>query len=61
MPRSVALSLTERRTERVYRRYAIEDDAELHGGGRRLAGTFPGAGTHPDAILCRREAAKSES
>jgi hypothetical protein len=42
VPRSVATKITGHRTESVYRRYAIVNDADLQEASRRLAGTLPG-------------------
>ena len=42
LPRSVAMKLTGHRTENVYRRYAIVNDADLQEATRKLVGTFPG-------------------
>jgi hypothetical protein len=37
VPRSVATKITGHRSESVYRRYAIVNDADLRDGARRLA------------------------
>ena len=37
MPRSVAMKLTGHKTEAVYRRYAIVNDADLRAAADRLA------------------------
>jgi hypothetical protein len=42
VPRSVAIKLTGHKTESVYRRYAIVNDADLREATQRLMGTFPG-------------------
>jgi hypothetical protein len=39
VPRSVAMKLTGPRTEAVYQRYAIVNDADLQDAAKRLAGT----------------------
>jgi integrase len=40
VPRSVAMKITGHRTEAVYRRYAIVNDAQLQEAAARLAGTL---------------------
>ncbi len=45
MPRSVAMKLTGHKTEAVYRRYAIVNDADLRAAADKLAAIEPGAGT----------------
>jgi integrase len=42
VPRSVAMKLTGHRTESIYKRYAIVNDADLQAAAQRLAGTFSG-------------------
>lgn len=42
VPRSVAMKITGHRSETVYRRYAIVNDADLQEATRRLTGTFSG-------------------
>ena len=42
VPRSVATELTGHKTEAVYRRDAIVNDADLRDASLRPAGTFPG-------------------
>jgi hypothetical protein len=52
VPRFVATKLTGHKTEAVYRRYAIVNDADLRDASLRLAGTFPGTsgGARVDAL-----------
>ena len=45
VPRSVAMKLTGHKTEAVYRRYAIVNDADLRAAADKLAAIEPGAGT----------------
>jgi hypothetical protein len=50
VPRSVAMKLTGHKTESVYRRYAIVNDAQLQDAARALAGAggaFCGAFSPP--------------
>lgn len=42
MPRAVAMKLRGYKTESVYRRYAIVNDADLREATLRLTGTIPG-------------------
>jgi integrase len=54
VPRSVAMRITGHRTEAVYRRYAIVNDADLRAASAKLAGTISGTGTavalHPRGV-----------
>ncbi|MDO8475810.1 MAG: hypothetical protein Q7W02_06365 [Candidatus Rokubacteria bacterium] len=61
VPRSVAMKITGHRTEAVYRRYAIVNDADLREASERLTGTIPGTFAGRGAILAAREEGKSGS
>ncbi len=44
VPRSIAMKITGHKTEAVYRRYAIVNEADVAEGLERLAGYLDGAG-----------------
>jgi hypothetical protein len=46
VPRSAAIKITGHKTQSVYRRYAIVNDADLQEGVRRLTGITAG----PDVV-----------
>lgn len=65
VPRSVAMQMVGHKTEAIYRRYAIVNDADLHAAAQKLAalsgartGTIAGTLAHFDAREGRGALAK---
>jgi hypothetical protein len=47
----VAMKMTAHKTEAVYRRYAIVNEADLHEAATKLGGAVPRMGTIPDTVV----------
>lgn len=59
VPRSVAMKLTGHKTESVYRRYAIADEAALHEGVEKLARLHERTGDEARSVVPMEEARRS--
>jgi integrase len=56
VPRSTAMKMVGHRTESIYRRYAIADEAMLREGAEKLAALHASVGEAPRRIVVLRDA-----